>query len=89
MNMPETKGKILEVEGKKLAVININGEVKAFSAICPHKGCEIGWNDEENTWDCPCHNSRFESDGSLKNGPATRGLDSVEIKTDGDNIKIA
>ncbi|HSR89513.1 MAG TPA: FAD-dependent oxidoreductase [Candidatus Udaeobacter sp.] len=84
----ENKGKILEVAGQKLAVIKTNGKIKAFSALCPHLGCAVGWNDTENTWDCPCHGSRFESDGSLKNGPAKRGLDPVEIKLENDQIKI-
>ncbi len=87
--MSKVKGKIVDVGGKRLAVVNTDGEVKAFSAICPHMGCEIGWNDAENTWDCPCHGSRYEADGSLKHGPAKRGLDPVEIKTDGDDIKLA
>ncbi len=76
-NLAENKGEIVEIDGKKLAVIKKDGEVKKFSAICPHMGCEVGWNDSEKTWDCPCHGSRFKSDGSLLNGPAKRGLDSV------------
>ncbi len=88
-DLVENKGEVVEVDGQKLAVIKTDGEVRAFSAVCPHMGCEIGWNDGEGTWDCPCHGSRFESDGSLKNGPAKRGLDPVEIKTDDNGIKLA
>lgn len=39
---------------------------------CPHMGCALKWNPHEHTWDCPCHGSRFESDGSLINTPAQR-----------------
>lgn len=79
-NMPNNEGKIVEKDGKKLAVINIGDEVKTFSAICPHLGCTVGWNDEAKTWDCPCHGSRFNADGSLLRGPAQRGLDSPTVK---------
>lgn len=88
VKLSDSKGEIVEVDGQKLAVIKKGGEVKAFSALCPHMGCEIGWNDAENTWDCPCHGSRFESDGALKHGPAKRGLDPIEIKTDGEDIEV-
>ena len=37
---------------------------------CPHMGCSLKWNKNERTWDCPCHGSRFESDGKLIDNPA-------------------
>lgn len=41
---------------------------------CPHMGCALKQNRQEDTWDCPCHGSRFGSDGRLLEGPAQRGL---------------
>ncbi|MBQ9766533.1 MAG: FAD-dependent oxidoreductase [Lachnospiraceae bacterium] len=41
---------------------------------CPHLGCALKWNGAEHSWDCPCHGSRFGSDGQLLNNPANRGL---------------
>lgn len=38
---------------------------------CPHLGCALKWNPQEHTWDCPCHGSRFEEDGTLIDNPAT------------------
>lgn len=38
---------------------------------CPHLGCALKWNNNEHTWDCPCHGSRFEKDGKLIDNPAT------------------
>lgn len=37
---------------------------------CSHMGCHLEWNEEEKTWDCPCHGSRFEKSGSLIDNPA-------------------
>lgn len=54
------------------------GEVHAVSARCSHLGCVVGFNDEENTWECPCHGSRFALDGALLHGPATSPLSPVE-----------
>ena len=87
--LAENKGTIIEINGQKLAIVKTQNKIKAFSTVCPHLGCQIEWNDNENTWDCPCHGSRFESDGSLKRGPAKRGLDPVTIQTNDNNITLA
>ncbi|GAA4376884.1 FAD-dependent oxidoreductase [Hymenobacter koreensis] len=54
------------------------GKQHACSAICPHLGCVVHWNNLEKSWDCPCHGSRFSALGELVNGPADRGLGKVE-----------
>ncbi|HKM31943.1 MAG TPA: Rieske 2Fe-2S domain-containing protein, partial [Oscillospiraceae bacterium] len=41
---------------------------------CPHLGCELAWNPDELSWDCPCHGSRFTYKGELISGPAMKGL---------------
>lgn len=41
---------------------------------CPHLGCALRWNEAEHSWDCPCHGSRFDTDGKLLNNPATDDL---------------
>lgn len=40
---------------------------------CPHMGCELVWNPEERSWDCPCHGSRFTEEGALIDNPAQKG----------------
>ncbi len=41
---------------------------------CSHMGCHLEWNEEEKTWDCPCHGSRFEADGKLIDNPAKKEI---------------
>lgn len=37
---------------------------------CTHMGCALVWNEEEESWDCPCHGSRYTKEGSLIDNPA-------------------
>lgn len=42
---------------------------------CPHLGCALKWNPVEHSWDCPCHGSRFDSNGTVLENPAMKKLD--------------
>jgi glycine/D-amino acid oxidase-like deaminating enzyme/nitrite reductase/ring-hydroxylating ferredoxin subunit len=69
------EGKIVRVKGQRLAVFRDDGgAIHAVSAICTHLGCHVAFNPTERTWDCPCHGSRFDVDGKVIDGPATRAL---------------
>jgi glycine/D-amino acid oxidase-like deaminating enzyme/nitrite reductase/ring-hydroxylating ferredoxin subunit len=74
------EGKILKVEGKKFAIYrDEHGSLHSFSAVCPHLGCIVHWNNAEASWDCPCHGSRFGTDGKVINGPSLHDLNAAEI----------
>ncbi len=51
-----------------------DGSLHEFSAVCPHLGGLVCWNDAEKTWDCPVHGSRFDTNGEPINGPASTPL---------------
>jgi glycine/D-amino acid oxidase-like deaminating enzyme/nitrite reductase/ring-hydroxylating ferredoxin subunit len=55
-----------------------DGKLTELSAVCPHLGCVVHWNNAERSWDCPCHGSRFHADGEVINGPANENLSPVE-----------
>jgi glycine/D-amino acid oxidase-like deaminating enzyme/nitrite reductase/ring-hydroxylating ferredoxin subunit len=56
-----------------------DGRLTALSARCTHMGCAVAYNDAEQTWDCPCHGSRFALDGSVVQGPATTPLQPLAL----------
>lgn len=55
-----------------------NGTVHQIPVKCPHMGCELEWNPDELSWDCPCHGSRYDYDGNLIDNPAQ--IDKRDIK---------
>ena len=73
--IPAGTGALVRQELKKLAVYrDSHGSLHKRSAICPHLGCIVAWNNAEKTWDCPCHGSRFDPYGKVLNGPANTDL---------------
>jgi Rieske Fe-S protein len=66
--------------------------VVAYSAICPHAGCEIsGWIEEQKILECPCHNSRYNprEGAAIIDGPTTRGLAALPLKVIDDKLVVA
>lgn len=74
------EGKVLELKGERVACSrDAKGKLHTVSAVCPHLGCIVRWNSGEQTWDCPCHGSRFEKNGALLAGPAEDSLKPVSV----------
>lgn len=73
------EGAIVRRGLSKLAVYrDEGGALHERSAVCTHLGCIVNWNSKEKTWDCPCHGSRFDAQGTVIQGPANINLKGVE-----------
>ncbi len=59
------------------------GNYVGLSVICTHLGCAVN-EISGGTINCPCHGSKFNLDGSVATGPATRSLDGREVSVQGD-----
>jgi Rieske Fe-S protein len=74
-DIDENCGAIMRKGMSKVAVYrDEKGKVHEMSAVCPHLGCIVHWNAAEHSWDCPCHGSRFDPLGRVKNGPSNVDL---------------
>jgi nitrite reductase/ring-hydroxylating ferredoxin subunit len=69
------EGRVVTRAGRQIAVSrDREGVVRSVSARCTHLGCIVTFNDAEQSWDCPCHASRFALDGTVLQGPAVHPL---------------
>jgi glycine/D-amino acid oxidase-like deaminating enzyme/nitrite reductase/ring-hydroxylating ferredoxin subunit len=74
-DIPPGEGAIVRRGLIKLAVHrDASGVLHERVAICTHLGCIVQWNSTEETWDCPCHGSRFDPKGQVLSGPAFQPL---------------
>jgi len=48
--------------------------VNTDAPSCTHLGCVLAWNESEESWDCPCHGSRYDARGKVLHGPAVTDL---------------
>lgn len=71
--LPLGHGGIVETKDGKAGVYkDPDGNVFVVSAHCSHLGCQLEWNPDEKSWDCPCHGSRFDYRGHLMDNPAIK-----------------
>ena len=79
--LQRSEGKILNLDGKKVAAFrDRDGKVSLCSPVCTHLKCIVAWNDAEQTWDCPCHGSRFKATGEVVSGPAESPLEKIPLE---------
>lgn len=75
-NIPINHGAIVTVDGDKVGVYkDQEGSLYMVSVKCTHLGCQLEWNQDELTWDCPCHGSRYDYKGVLLDNPAMEDLE--------------
>ena len=66
--------KVGDQETSLVVVRKAENEYVVFSAICPHKKCNVRYREAKNDFKCPCHGSRFSIEGKVQNGPATKNM---------------
>ncbi|WP_346243702.1 FAD-dependent oxidoreductase [Shouchella clausii] len=73
------EGAVIDKDGERVgAYRDKDGTLHLVDTTCTHMGCEVNWNHADNTWDCPCHGSRFSYTGDVIEGPAKKPLGKKE-----------
>jgi menaquinol-cytochrome c reductase iron-sulfur subunit len=74
--------RVLDVKIGSAWVIKEGDKLTAYSTVCPHLGCSIGWDADKSKFFCPCHQAVFSKDGKVESGPPRRGMDELAIERD-------
>jgi Rieske Fe-S protein len=72
----------------RTATGNTSNSFLAFSSSCPHAGATVEYNSSTTSFLCAAHGSTFSANGSLVNGPATKGLTSLVIVIVGSTLTV-
>lgn len=79
-SLPHGEGKVFSVNHERVAISrDMAGNLHSVSAVCSHLGCIVAWNNGEQSWDCPCHGSRFDQTGNVLHGPAVNELEQKSL----------
>ena len=74
------------LQDQQVYIVRLPEGFYAVSAVCTHLGCITQWKPELNQIACPCHGSKFTSDGTKIEGPAPAPLPhfAISLTADGE-----
>lgn len=83
------QGIVAEVNGKTLAVFNVEGNFHAIDNTCLHRGGPLGEGDVEGSVvTCPWHGWQFNvSTGACVNNPSAK-VEVYQVKVEGTDVKV-
>jgi menaquinol-cytochrome c reductase iron-sulfur subunit len=64
---------VLRGEGEQATVL---------SNACTHLSCRVNWKTETQLYVCPCHDAKFNKDGTVSSGPPPKPLNEYENKVE-------
>jgi nitrite reductase/ring-hydroxylating ferredoxin subunit len=85
--IPSADGAQIDKDAEVI-LVRWQNEVFAFDLSCPHQNTALRWNESEHRFQCPKHHSQYQPNGEFITGRATRGMDRLGLKRDGDSITV-
>jgi Rieske Fe-S protein len=72
----------------QVILVRFQQHAYAFNLACPHENTALRWKEREGLFQCPRHESRYKPDGTFVSGRATRNMDRLAIRRDGDRLVV-
>ena len=76
------------VQRKTAFVIHDQDQWRVLSATCTHMGCTVAYHPDTDSFDCPCHGGRYDSQGNVIAGPPPRSLLRLNSRVVDENLEI-
>lgn len=73
--LPEAGSPPVSIPSGRFWLSNADDGFRSLYAVCTHLGCLPKWQPANNRFECPCHGSKFQLDGTYITGPAPRNMD--------------
>jgi len=89
-DIPAGQGKCVEVEGKRIALFNVEGSFYALDDVCPHQGGPLGEGElMGNVVTCPWHGWEYDVTTGYNMFDTDVKQDQFEVKVEGNDILVA
>jgi len=85
--IPATDGVSID-QRNQIILVRRDGRVMAFNLACPHESTALRWRRQDDRFQCPRHESKYEPDGTFIDGRATRNMDRLPIRREGDQVVV-
>lgn len=72
----------------QVIIVRSSGHVYAFSLSCPHQNAAVRWVPQHNLFECTKHDSHYTADGTHVSGRATRNMDRMPIRKEGNMLHV-
>jgi len=84
------QSKKVQVDGKIIALFNLEGSYHAIDDTCPHRGGPLSQGPvEAGVVTCPWHGSRFNvKSGDVLSPPARSGVSSYRVRVSGSDVEV-
>lgn len=88
--VPQGYAKVVEVDGQRLALCNVEGEYYCIDDVCTHDGGPLGEGElYDNQIECPRHGALFDvTTGQALTLPAVTPVDTHEVRLEGDEVQV-
>jgi len=73
---------------QQVIVVRTQGRVYAFNLSCPHENNALKWLPKDNRFQCPKHESKYQPNGTFMSGRATRNMDRLAIRREGNDLFV-
>jgi nitrite reductase/ring-hydroxylating ferredoxin subunit len=85
--IPAADGATIDKDNQVI-IVRYEGKVYAFNLSCPHQNTALRWHPEDEQFQCPKHHSRYQPDGIFISGRATRSMDRLGLRRDGESVVV-
>ena len=87
--LKRNSGKVFKFGSKPaLLVHTVDGEFKAYSAVCTHLSCTVQYREDLRQIWCACHNGLYDLTGRNISGPPPRPLESFQVHIQGEDVVV-